>query len=83
MSEVDRPQYSEEVLQELKMLCESFGSGEEARNDPNFVLTSLLKRLNERKDSISAMTRTDLEWSITPQSLKFIRSQAAEQKSAA
>ena len=51
---------SPKIHKALIQLCEEFGTGEEARKDPEFILEMLLDGLNRDKGSVSSVLRMTL-----------------------
>lgn len=76
MSENTEPKtvLSPKVQQLLEDLCDEFGSTEDARRDPEFVLQTLLEVLNNDKGDVSAMVRLTLDSGISAGSLEDRRS---------
>jgi hypothetical protein len=69
---------SEENRRLLEEISAKFDSEDEARNDPNFVLNELLKKLNEYKAKSTSLIPMTLRECIDYAHLRYVRKERSK-----
>lgn len=78
MTQTSKVELSEENRRLLESICSEFGSEQEAKEDPNFVLKQLLSEIERRKKKVSASLSLVLVHNLDPNVLKSRRKHMEE-----